>query len=688
MSRFLRCTFCFLGCVLLLSCLAPVFIAHAIEKEETIFIYNPDDLYDFARRVNEGDEKAMAANVLLQADLDLEGCLEWLPIGYEEYHFSGHFDGQDHSIKHLTLGSVKDGQQVLGLFGVNHGEIKNLSLVELRFKEDPLANMDQSGPIWIGGLAAINLGLIEDVYVSGDFSFYMEEDGPWQIVCGPVAGENFSKISRAHNSSHIDIMSKELKSDSGYTLVGGITGSNSFGASILRASNSGSIMLDHDLVTVSRSGGIAGNNYGRIDLASNHAYLYNRSPHSSSGGIAGAGEFGEVYNAYNLGVIEADRAGGILGMSLDGKIYRCYNAGEIKGDFAEGSLVGCAFYMPVEIVMSYYLDCSHPALGLDLYQKPMRVEAKAISLEDFSNPDYLDGLDWIYDWTIPPYGLNNSMPSFHYLIDASLLSPPDKLQYNYGEALDLSGGDVLYSHGYYEEIVFSLREEMLSVYNPEMLGIQVLEVKDDYLDEQFTVEVVDVNMSIRLIEYPEQLRYLKGEEFDPTGGIIELSMASGHLEYYPLQEEMVTGFKPEEMGIQTLVITLFDLTCTLEVEVYERVLLPSPSPSPSVNPSPTTIPIVGTTMPSSTISEHSSKIEESLTTNLHQESTPVFSSTVDDFIRDTSLINTDISISTSQRETVDLPSTGRQEASKAGVAQFLLIIGFFSFVLYLVSWSK
>lgn len=64
----------------------------------------------------------------LTVDLDLGGQ-NWTPIGYAKtFEFSGHFDGDGHTISNLTCKSV-DGNLYAGLFGrIIDGSVKNLTI--------------------------------------------------------------------------------------------------------------------------------------------------------------------------------------------------------------------------------------------------------------------------------------------------------------------------------------------------------------------------------------------------------------------------------------------------------------------------------------------------------------------------------------------------------------------------------
>jgi len=86
-------------------------------------IATAEDLVGFAEAVNAGDEEALSAFydgdfiVNLLADIDCSSIDEWIPVGTAEKPFTGHFQGNGHAIKNLSM--VSSGTEtVYGLFGI------------------------------------------------------------------------------------------------------------------------------------------------------------------------------------------------------------------------------------------------------------------------------------------------------------------------------------------------------------------------------------------------------------------------------------------------------------------------------------------------------------------------------------------------------------------------------------------
>ena len=86
-------------------------------------IRNTDQMDGLAASVNGGDSKS-GKFFRLEADLDYTGKT-YTRIGYGGAPFSGTFDGNGHTISHVTL---NERSTFMGLFGYSNGTVKNLTL--------------------------------------------------------------------------------------------------------------------------------------------------------------------------------------------------------------------------------------------------------------------------------------------------------------------------------------------------------------------------------------------------------------------------------------------------------------------------------------------------------------------------------------------------------------------------------
>ena len=132
-------------------------------KENPYEIAAADDLYEFAIKVNEGDNTACA---VLTADITLPIDKNWTPIGKDKDHmYNGTFDGDGHTITGLSVDIQSDNTIYAGLFGFlgEGGTIKNLGLADSKIT-------CSGNRVYAGGVCGWNTGTIENCYNTGDVS--------------------------------------------------------------------------------------------------------------------------------------------------------------------------------------------------------------------------------------------------------------------------------------------------------------------------------------------------------------------------------------------------------------------------------------------------------------------------------------------------------------------------------------
>lgn len=235
--------------------------------EDPYIVGSAEELAEIATRVNSGTEATGTIfpngnpgyadqYFLMDKDIDLSDYTPWMPISIPgEKIFFGHFDGNGHTITHLTTNfSTNNSNQ--GLFSV------------------------------IGANASISNLKIRDSHVTGE------------IYTGSfvgAAGEN-SQIINCHNYSDVNAT---------YYYCGGIAGA-SWGA-IVNCSNAGNITSNQDFI-----GGIVGDFYGTIISCINTG---NISGTTSTGGIVGYSANAEIAHNINAGNIYATSgySGGVVG---------------------------------------------------------------------------------------------------------------------------------------------------------------------------------------------------------------------------------------------------------------------------------------------------------------------------------------------------------------------------------------
>ena len=158
---------------------------------DTYQISNAGQLFWLAALVNgtlEGVEQKAAANAVLMNDItipsDESGTYNWTPIGSENTPYTGIFDGQGHTIDHLTINSTADYQGLVGSLGEG-GVIQNLTMGKncsvtggnyvggiCGYSENgTIANCTNSGAVtgsdYVGGICGANNGTLQNCYNTG-----------------------------------------------------------------------------------------------------------------------------------------------------------------------------------------------------------------------------------------------------------------------------------------------------------------------------------------------------------------------------------------------------------------------------------------------------------------------------------------------------------------------------------------
>lgn len=243
------------------------------------------------------DPAVLAKNYKLARDLDLSG-VTFSGIGSASAPFTGMFDGQGHTVSHVT---VKGGDNA-GFFNVTLGAvIKNLHL----------SDVNVTGGSRVGGLvgwvraeldrqdmAGSKAGLAGSCTVSGTVSGSRAVGGLVGLNEGLSDQETMFSVASAVDKCTAAV------SVSGKEKVGGLVGENS--GSITRSAAQGSVTAPDGVMV----GGFAGDNSGSI--YDSHAEGEVRGK-SYTGGFVGISD-GTVKNCYSLGsVTGTDYTGGFAG---------------------------------------------------------------------------------------------------------------------------------------------------------------------------------------------------------------------------------------------------------------------------------------------------------------------------------------------------------------------------------------
>jgi hypothetical protein len=236
---------------------------------------------------------------ILTADIDLDPNLPGRKVfdkaviapdtdpvkgGFEGPAFTGVFDGDRHTILHLTIA----GGSCLGLFG------------KLGSSDAPACEVR-------------NLGLV-DVFVMGSGTHI-----------GGLVGYNWGSVTQCYSNGLVR----------GSSLVGGLVGFNGIirGSSI-RASYSTGSVSGHASV-----GGLVGYNYASSRISASYS-SGTVTGDECVGGLVGFNDHGNTSVSYSSGRVSGNKyVGGLVGCN-GGSITTSYSIGQVSGEDQVGGLVG------------------------------------------------------------------------------------------------------------------------------------------------------------------------------------------------------------------------------------------------------------------------------------------------------------------------------------------------------------
>ena len=345
--------------------------------------------------------------------IDISGG-EWTPIAAgtrdgntytaESKTFSGTFDGNNNTIKGLTITQMPEGASAdyaFGLFGVvDGGTIKNLNLTDVNIN---LPSSECAGGV-VGLL--VNGGAVENVTVSGNVTAgrgnagivgRMTVSGTIKdcvneaTIVGMLSGGNTAGIVGA---AYYTAQGKEMTIEdctnngavTGLYGVGGIVGLSA--AKVSGCENYGAITGNGASV-----GGIVGEqqNYGSIKNCTNYADIVNNTANTGAygtGGIVGWVRYSGAASAYPLkGIItvEGNRNEGSVttgGASAGGIVGHVYNAAVVTNNVNTAAEIGSANFA-AGIVGSIQVDDANSFLE-DTYQIEIENNASTTAIENIT----------------------------------------------------------------------------------------------------------------------------------------------------------------------------------------------------------------------------------------------------------------------------------------------------------------
>ena len=175
------------------------------------------------------------------------------------------------------------------------------------------------------------------------------------------------------------------------------------------------------------------------------------------------------------------------------------------------------------------------------------------------------------------------------------VTKPNKVEYEYGEELDLAGGKVsiVMASGKVAETT-DLTASMIvdPGYNKNQVGSQTINIVYKDLTGSFKVNVVDEIKGISMNTQPNKTNYQYGESLDLTGATITVVKSSG-IKVIPVTKDMVSGFKPQNAGTQVITVNYGGFETSFIVTVEKQVITetePKDEPIDEPENKPTTKP--------------------------------------------------------------------------------------------------
>ena len=223
--------------------------------------------------------------------------------------FSGVFDGNGHTISHLTVA----GGGYLGLFGqlASGAVVKGLGLVNVNITGSANGNWCDW---YVGGLVGRNsAGGMIHCYSTGTISGNRYVGG----LVGSGGG-----VTNCYSTGSV----------SGQVHVGGLVGDNS--SAVTHCYSSSTVTGDHDV------GGLVGTNWGAVTHCESSGTVDGRD---CIGGLVGGNNGGDVQWCYSNGTVSGVRSvGGLVGWSY-GAVSACYSTSAVSGDRSVGGLMGANY---------------------------------------------------------------------------------------------------------------------------------------------------------------------------------------------------------------------------------------------------------------------------------------------------------------------------------------------------------
>ncbi len=154
-------------------------------------------------------------------------------------------------------------------------------------------------------------------------------------------------------------------------------------------------------------------------------------------------------------------------------------------------------------------------------------------------------------------------------------SLPTKVDYAFGETLDLTGGKLIavYVSGREEPVDMNDQAVSVSGFDPSGEGPMMITVTYFGKSASFGITVGAKGISgISILRDPNKINYYFGEVLDLTGGILKITYEDGTAATIPLTDTgiTVTGYDTALEGLNVLTVTYMEQTTELVITAYEK----------------------------------------------------------------------------------------------------------------------
>jgi len=274
--------------------------------------------------VDEANDSYDYSNTCFKLVTDIEVTAnEWIPIGYA-YAFIGIFDGNGHTISGMLKSANYENFGFFGKLGQD-ARVSNLTIAATVKHEGKFLSTTRSTFAQTGAIAGVHNGknvLIENCHITGTVTGGIAQN----VRTGGILGYGNEGITIRNCDVSNDVIGGNSVGISGFSQTSGIAG-------ILMGEISNCTVLksakitggDAENIFYSRTGGITGENHGKVVDCTNQADV---SGTGLVGGLAGV-NFSIIHTSLNTGRIAntsgaASHSGNLVGFNSDSSEYEAH----------------------------------------------------------------------------------------------------------------------------------------------------------------------------------------------------------------------------------------------------------------------------------------------------------------------------------------------------------------------------